>query len=72
MVHGLVEWVLSVNKPVFKDGKVELVDGVCVKSHCGEWVVRTVVGEVGGEVTTTLETVVVLDNPPCLEVGNVV
>ena len=72
MIHGLVEWVSSVDESVFEDGKVELVDCVCVKSHCGEWIVCAVVGEMGGEITSTLEAVVVVDNPPSHEVGNVV
>ncbi len=72
VVHGLVEWVSSFDKSVFEDGEVELVDCVCVKSHCSEWVVSAVVGKVSSEITSTLETVVVVDNPSSLEVCDVV
>ena len=71
MVHVLVEWVTSINESVFEDGKVELVGGVCVVSRSGKGVVCTVVSEVSGEITSTLKAVVVVDNPACLEVGNV-
>ena len=72
MIHGLVEWVSSVDESVFEDGKVELVDCVCVKGHCGERVVGAVESEVGGEIASTLKAVVVVDNPPSLEVCDVV
>ena len=72
VVHGLVEWVASFDKSVFKNGKIELVASVSVERQCCEWVVGAVVGEVGGKVAPTLKSIVVGNNPSCLKVSDVV
>ena len=45
---------------------------MCVEGQCGEGVVCTVVSEVGGEIASALEAVVIMDNPSSLEVCYVV
>ena len=42
-----------------------------VKSNCCERVVGSVVGEMGSEVTSSLEIVIVLDDPSRFKVGDV-